>query len=94
MLLHVIDISDQGWENHIRVVHAILDDLEVTTPMLYVFNKADKIDTTLLAGALEKYQPHIIISSLSKKGINPLIEYLNTWEPIPDTQENQEKIDQ
>jgi GTP-binding protein HflX len=82
LLLHVIDISDTGWENHIRVVHDILKDLDIDIPMLYIFNKADKTDTTLLAGALEKYQPHIIISSLSKKGINPLIEYLAGWEII------------
>ncbi len=80
LLLHVVDISDSGWENHIRVVHDILDDLGVDTPMLYIFNKADKIDTTLLAGALEKYQPHIIVSALSKKGIAPLINYLDEWE--------------
>jgi GTPase len=81
LLLHVVDISDPGWQNHIRVVHDILLDLAVDTPMLYVFNKADKIDTTLMAGALEKYQPYVVVSSLSKKSINPLIEYLNSWIP-------------
>jgi len=80
LLLHVVDISDQGWENHIRVVHAILEDLSIETPMLYVFNKADKCDTTLLIGALEKYQPYVIVSSLDRKGLNPLIEYLQDWQ--------------
>jgi GTP-binding protein HflX len=81
LLLHVIDVADPGWQNHINVVHKILEDLNVETPMLYVFNKADKIDTTLLAGALEKYEPHVVISSLTKKSIEPLIEYINTWMP-------------
>ena len=81
LLLHVIDVADAGWQNHILVVHKILADLKVETPMLYVFNKADKIDTTLLAGALEKYEPHVVVSSLTKKGIEPLIEYINTWMP-------------
>lgn len=81
LLLHVVDVSDSGWPNHIRVVHDILEELEVDTPMLYVFNKADKTDTTLLAGALEKYEPHVVVSSLSKKGIAPLIKYINSWEP-------------
>lgn len=81
LLLHVVDIADPGWQNHINVVHQILDDLKVDSPMLYVFNKADKIDTALLAGALEKYEPHVIISSLTKKGIEPLIEYINKWDP-------------
>ena len=81
LLLHVIDVADPGWQNHVNVVHKILDDLKVETPMLYVFNKADKIDTTLLAGALEKYEPHVVVSSLTKKAIAPLIEYINTWMP-------------
>jgi 50S ribosomal subunit-associated GTPase HflX len=79
--LHVVDIADPGWQNHIHVVNKILTDLEVATPILYVFNKADKIDTQLLAGALENYEPRVIISSLSKKKIEPLIEYLNSWMP-------------
>jgi 50S ribosomal subunit-associated GTPase HflX len=77
----VIDVSDPGWQNHIRVVHDILEELAVETPMLYVFNKADKIDTTLLTGALEKYQPYVVVSSLSKKSIEPLVEYLKEWMP-------------
>ena len=81
LLLHVVDVSDAGWQNHIRVVHAILEDLNVETPMLYVFNKADKVDTTLLAGALEQYEPYVVVSSLTKKGIAPLINYLNKWMP-------------
>lgn len=81
LLLHVVDVADPGWQNHIRVVHSILKDLNVDTPMLYVFNKADKIDTTLLSGAIEKYEPHVIVSSLSKKGIASLINYINTWTP-------------
>ena len=81
LLLHVIDVADPGWQNHINVVHKILEDLQVEAPMLYVFNKADKIDTTMLVGALEKYEPHVVVSSLTKKGIDPLIQHINTWMP-------------
>lgn len=81
LLLHVVDISDLGWENHIRVVNEILMDLDVDTTTLYVFNKSDKIDTTLLHGAIEKYQPYVIISSLTRKGMEPLIDFLNSWIP-------------
>jgi GTP-binding protein HflX len=81
LLLHVVDIADTGWQHHIRVVNAILEDLNVETPILYVFNKADKIDTTLLAGAIERYEPHVVVSSLTKKSIAPLIEYINKWTP-------------
>jgi GTP-binding protein HflX len=81
LLLHVVDIADPGWQNHIRVVHNILQDLGVETEMLYVFNKADKVDTALLSGGLEKYQPYVVVSSLTKKGVLPLVKYLKNWEP-------------
>ena len=81
LLLHVVDISDLGWQNHIRVVNEILADLDVDTPTLYVFNKADKTDTTLLCGALEKYEPYVVVSSLTKKSIEPLITFLKNWVP-------------
>lgn len=90
LLLHVVDVADPGWRNHIRVVHNILDELGVETEMLYVFNKADKIDTTLLMGALEKYQPYVVVSSLTKKGIQPLIKYLKKWEPETETDDADE----
>ena len=44
LLIQVIDISDPNWEAHIAVVHKILEDLEIDKDMLYVFNKADKVD--------------------------------------------------
>lgn len=94
LLLHVVDISDSGWQNHIKVVHDILDDLRVTTPMLYIFNKADKIDTTLLSGAIEKYQPHVIVSSLSRESIDPLVEYLHNWAPVEPEQEELEETEE
>jgi len=94
LLLHVVDVSDPGWENHIRVVHDILDDLRVTTPILYVFNKTDKIDITFLTRALEKYQPHVMVSSLTRTGINSLIEYLKDWQPVVEDQvEEQDEIE-
>lgn len=83
LLLHIVDISDPNWESQIKVVHQVLDELEVHKPMLYVFNKADKLSSLdQLRPALEQYQPHVIISALTKKDIEPLISYLQSWHPI------------
>jgi GTPase len=82
LLLHVVDASDPNWQQHIEVVHEILDDLRIDKPMLYVFNKADLLSPEqrgLMAGYMDKYQPSLLISAESKKGITPLKEFLAQW---------------
>lgn len=83
LLLHIIDVSDSNWQMHIKVVHEILHDLGVSIPMLYVFNKADKCENIdSLSEQLAQYQPHVVISALSKETVKPLITYLTTWNPL------------
>ena len=89
LLLHVIDISDPNWQLHIKVVMAILAELEIEKPMLYVFNKADKASEPLPL-QLEQYQPHVVISALSPEGITNLKRYLSTWKPSSEQPFNQE----
>jgi GTPase len=80
LLLHVVDISDSNWENHIHVVQHIIDDLNVDKPILYVFNKVDKATITpQLEEFIESFEPHVIVSSITKKGIQPLVDYLMAW---------------
>lgn len=77
LLLHVVDISDPKWETDIRVVHDILQELNVHKEMLYVFNKIDQVkDFSLVASKIINYQPHVMISSLSKERMQPLYDYL------------------
>lgn len=45
LLLHVVDISGQNYENQIRAVHQVLEELGVTEKdMIYVFNKMDRLE--------------------------------------------------
>jgi GTP-binding protein HflX len=82
LLLHVIDISDANWQSHIKVVHQILEELGVDKEMLYVFNKSDKAQNLeALMPEIEQYQPHVIVSATSKKGLEPLINFLHEWDP-------------
>jgi GTPase len=83
LLLHVVDISDKNWESQILVVHEILDDLKIEAQMLYVFNKADKaLNLDELEQRMNRYKPHVVISAISKKGIQPLIDVLDTWSKL------------
>lgn len=82
LLLHVIDVSDNNWQEHVDVVHEILEELEVDKPMLYIFNKADLLtpeEQGLMEGYLRRYQPSVLISAQTKKGLEPLIDYLQNW---------------
>lgn len=82
LLLHVVDIADLNWDSQIKVVNHILEDLEVDTQMLYVFNKADKIEITYqMQEMINRFQPNVTICGLTKEGIKPLVEFLENWQP-------------
>lgn len=77
LLLQVIDLADPNWQAHIETVHAVLAELKIDKPMLYVFNKIDKIDPALLDTLpLSKYEPHVFVSACAPHGLDPLITFL------------------
>jgi GTP-binding protein HflX len=83
LLMHVVDLADVNWASHIHVVNEILGELELESkPVVYVFNKADKVENIdALAPRLERYQPHVIVSAHTKAGIKPLVEFIHDWKP-------------
>lgn len=80
LLLHIIDSADANWELHIKTVLQILKELEVNKPMLYVFNKTDKINShEQLSAHIGKYQPHVLVNAVDKENLLPLVEYINNF---------------
>ena len=80
LLLHIIDISDPNWEEHLKVVTDILEELELEQEVLFVFNKVDKVEMTpRLNDQIDQFQPNVIISAHSKEGIKPLLNFLDWW---------------
>ncbi|MBI2774586.1 GTPase HflX [Candidatus Dependentiae bacterium] len=80
LLVQVIDISDPNLKLHMQVVDQILKDLNVTSPMLYAFNKVDKAEMTpQLEVEINRFQPHVLISATQPNGLDALMEYLNKW---------------
>ena len=80
LLLQIIDVSDPNCEEHIKVVAQILKELDVEKEMLYVFNKADMpAETHLPAELRNRYQPNLVVSSKTKTGLEPLIDFLRNW---------------
>lgn len=70
ILLHVVDISNHGWEDQIHIVHQTLQDIGVENKKeLYVFNKVDCVSEDrldLIKRELEHFKPHVITSALEK----------------------------
>jgi GTP-binding protein HflX len=80
LLLQIIDASDPNFQAHIRVVDEILKELEVNKPMLFVFNKIDKVaDKEKLEHFFSNYQPHICTNATSKEGLADLLVYIEEW---------------
>jgi GTP-binding protein HflX len=87
LLLHVVDLSDPNWQNHIRVVHNLLDDLGVEKEMVYVFNKKDKVDNLEeVLPLVQQYRPHVIISADDKASVTPLTDHLSNWHALQSPQ--------
>lgn len=82
VLLHIVDISNPAWKSHIEVVQTTLKELDVRQPVIYVFNKIDKLDPELnkhIAHDVATYQPQVFIHTQSKEGIEPLVSLLKKY---------------
>ncbi len=82
VLLHIVDISNPAWKSHIEVVQTTLKELNVRQPVIYVFNKIDKLDPELnkhIAHDVATYQPQVFIHTQSKEGIEPLVSLLKKY---------------
>jgi len=80
LLLHVVDISHPEWRTHINVVHNTLDELEIDQPILYVFNKVDRLEHPRLAEHLvEEYEPHVLVSTHTEGGLDDMRSFLRNW---------------
>ena len=74
LLLHVIDISNPRYEEQIKSVEQILEDLKLhTTPYIRVLNKQDLVDTKT-SRALCKDLSGIPVSANAPQTLDPLIE--------------------
>jgi GTP-binding protein HflX len=80
LLLHVVDVSNTSWPGQIDIVLDTLDTLGVgNKPMLYVFNKTDKLseeELEAIKAEIEEYSPHVLTNATSKDGLLELISYL------------------
>ena len=73
LLLHVVDLSNPDFEEHITTVKQILADLHLDQiPQLLVFNKEDNVDPQLAQTVCERYQA-VSISAIQRQTLMRLI---------------------
>jgi GTP-binding protein HflX len=82
LLIHLVDISNPRFEQHIESVESILKDLKVgDKPKLLVFNKTDKLGTDTVSHILPRYDA-TAISAVRPESLRPLLGAIEThlWE--------------
>ena len=84
LLIHVVDISDPVYQEHIEVVRNLMREMDIEEkPTIIVFNKVDKVlDDSTIRAAQEKYPDALLISAKKnirveriKQTINQMVGY-------------------
>jgi GTP-binding protein HflX len=79
-LLHVIDASHPQYKEQSHAVFQVLHELNADTKQLItIFNKGDKIDNQEIANQLLKTENSVIISALSRNGIDKLLSVIEDF---------------
>ena len=61
-------------------MNKILHELELDKPIVYVFNKADKVELTPeLQKEINSFESHVTTSTVSPHGLDQLIAFLAKW---------------
>ncbi|MCS6998898.1 MAG: GTPase HflX [Aquificaceae bacterium] len=80
LILHVIDLSDRNWLDKVKVVREILKDLSAEEkPVIYVFNKADRVvdkeeDIKYLTEPAFMESRSVVVSAVKGWGIGELLK--------------------
>lgn len=85
LLVHLVDLSNANFEEHIAAVETILNELELNTiPRLLVFNKEDKVESNFASQSCRRYNA-TSISALNKgKNLDVLLSRIEEmlWRDI------------
>ncbi|MFP5354019.1 MAG: GTPase HflX [Gemmatimonadota bacterium] len=81
LLLHIIDASHPSWEEQREVVDDVIAELGAREkPMLYVFNKRDRLTPEEVAGLgariVNLFPNSVLVSSMEPGGLDPLRQEL------------------
>jgi GTPase len=92
LLIHLVDISNPRFEQHIESVESILKELKLADkPKILVFNKVDKVPASTAANIMPRYDA-TAISAISPESLRPLLWAIETfiWESRNGRHQNQQ----
>ena len=82
LLLHIIDVSNDQFEEQITAVETILEELEISNkPSIRVFNKADRFEDKELLATLSRRFDAVAVSALDKTSLFGLLEKIEALLP-------------
>ena len=82
LLLHIIDVSNDQFEEQITAVETILEELEISNkPSIRVFNKADRFEDKELLATLSRRFDAVAVSALDKTSLFGLLEKIEAALP-------------
>ena len=82
LLLHIVDISSDQFEEQMAAVEKILEELEISDkPCLRVFNKADRLPDKELLETLTRRFDAVAVSALDKTSLFGLLEKIEAALP-------------
>ena len=71
LILHVVDISNPEYKNHIAVTNKVLAGLGCESPVVMVYNKIDKVEPEVVEELMADNNA-VFISAKSGRGIEEL----------------------
>lgn len=75
LLLHVVDISNEEWQEQVRVVETLIHELQADeTPLIQVFNKSDLLRADILPHGTDM----VSISAKSGAGLPALLKLIQS----------------
>ncbi len=78
LILHVVDLSNPNLDLQMETTAKLLHDMEVSVPVLTVFNKIDKVDMELVDALVSNYDEKVFISALDKDDIKGLLNKIES----------------
>lgn len=90
LLLHVIDVADMRWREHVEAVDAVLKEIGISdTPKILVFNKIDQMEHwEAKVEYSDEAHPKIWLSAKTGVGITALLELMAALLEGPPYEEN------
>lgn len=73
LILHVVDLSNPYLDLQMETTQKLLNDMQVDTPVLTVFNKIDQVEMDVVDALVSLYDEKVFISALDKSDVASLL---------------------